>query len=375
MNQINLSENIIRLRKQRKLTQEEIADHLGVTKASVSKWENGLSLPDILLLPQIASLFDVSVDELIGYIPQLSKEQIQKIYKEKATEFAVKPFEEVIKDVRILTRKYYSCYSFLITVCLLYVNHYVLAPVDQHTKLLDEAQTICNHIIKNCKDANLCNSAVGVKSFLNLMEGKYSEVIESIGDVYESVNIACQNEVLLIQAYLESGDTEHARKSSQLGIYLHVNSIIGTSVQYISANQDNPVLCEEILKRAHALIDAYHIDKVNPNASAQLSYQAAVIFAVNKKYDDALTELENFVENAVEILRTINSPKENDLFFTNYNEWLENYGFGVIVPRDIRTIASSLIPTLSHPAFSEMKSSERFIKIKNRLENEVKHYE
>ncbi len=128
MNQINLSENIIRLRKQRKMTQEEIADHLGVTKASVSKWENGLSLPDILLLPQIASLFDVSVDELIGYMPQLSKEQIQKIYSEKAAEFAEKPFEEVIEEVRAVTRKYYSCYPFLITVCLLYANHYTLAP-------------------------------------------------------------------------------------------------------------------------------------------------------------------------------------------------------------------------------------------------------
>ena len=44
MNVLNLSENILRLRRERKITQEEFADFAGVTKASVSKWESGGSL-------------------------------------------------------------------------------------------------------------------------------------------------------------------------------------------------------------------------------------------------------------------------------------------------------------------------------------------
>ena len=52
MNKLNLSDNIIRLRHEKKLTQEELADFMGVTKASVSKWEKGVNTPDILLLPQ-----------------------------------------------------------------------------------------------------------------------------------------------------------------------------------------------------------------------------------------------------------------------------------------------------------------------------------
>ena len=74
MHTLDISENIYRLRHERKITQEQLAAFIGVTKASVSKWETGQSTPDIILLPQLAAYFDVSVDALIGYRPQLSKE-------------------------------------------------------------------------------------------------------------------------------------------------------------------------------------------------------------------------------------------------------------------------------------------------------------
>lgn len=52
---INIACHISRLRREKGLTQDQLADFLGVTKASVSKWENRLSMPDIALLPELAS--------------------------------------------------------------------------------------------------------------------------------------------------------------------------------------------------------------------------------------------------------------------------------------------------------------------------------
>ena len=66
MNTIKLHEQIAFLRKQKGLTQEQLANALGVTNQSVSKWESGQCCPDIQLLPAIAELFEVSVDELLG---------------------------------------------------------------------------------------------------------------------------------------------------------------------------------------------------------------------------------------------------------------------------------------------------------------------
>ncbi len=69
MTAIKINEQIAFLRKQKGLTQEELANSLGVTNQSVSKWESAQCCPDIQLLPNIAELFDVSVDELLGYKP------------------------------------------------------------------------------------------------------------------------------------------------------------------------------------------------------------------------------------------------------------------------------------------------------------------
>lgn len=62
-----LGETIKAYRKQMKLTQEQLADIMGVTVGAVSKWESGLSNPDIMLLPELARLFGVSLDVLFSF--------------------------------------------------------------------------------------------------------------------------------------------------------------------------------------------------------------------------------------------------------------------------------------------------------------------
>lgn len=57
---------IARLRKEKGMTQEQLANELGISYQAVSKWENELSSPDISALPLLAELFDVSIDELFG---------------------------------------------------------------------------------------------------------------------------------------------------------------------------------------------------------------------------------------------------------------------------------------------------------------------
>lgn len=62
---INLKEKLRTLRQQKNITQEALANHLGITPQSVGKWERGEGFPDITLLPKIAFYFGITVDELL----------------------------------------------------------------------------------------------------------------------------------------------------------------------------------------------------------------------------------------------------------------------------------------------------------------------
>ena len=63
---MTIGKNIAELRKSSGMTQEQLAETLGVSSQSISKWENEVTMPDIMLLPVIAGCFDITVDELYG---------------------------------------------------------------------------------------------------------------------------------------------------------------------------------------------------------------------------------------------------------------------------------------------------------------------
>ena len=69
-----IGENIRNFRKKNDLTQEALADRLGVTYQSISRWENGTTYPDLEQIPAIAEVLAVTVDELLG-MPQIEKEK------------------------------------------------------------------------------------------------------------------------------------------------------------------------------------------------------------------------------------------------------------------------------------------------------------
>ncbi len=64
---LNLGKRICEYRKNLGMTQEELSQRLGVTPQAVSKWENEVSCPDIMLLPDLADIFEITIDELFRH--------------------------------------------------------------------------------------------------------------------------------------------------------------------------------------------------------------------------------------------------------------------------------------------------------------------
>ncbi len=112
----------------------------GITQASVSKWETGQSYPDITFLPLLASYFNISIDELISYTPQMEQEDIKNLYHRLAEAFSEEPFDEVMMECREMIKKYYSCFPLLIQMGVLFINHHMLTEdTDKRIEMLEEA--------------------------------------------------------------------------------------------------------------------------------------------------------------------------------------------------------------------------------------------
>lgn len=93
--QVNIGTTIARLRREHNMKQEELAEQLDVTPQAVSKWENCASMPDITLIPKIAAIFNVTIDELFS-TDTAEKPVVQLISSEKR-----KSFDEMILRIRV----------------------------------------------------------------------------------------------------------------------------------------------------------------------------------------------------------------------------------------------------------------------------------
>lgn len=95
---MNIGTMIFTLRKEKNITQEQLAAELGVTAAAVSKWEKGYTLPDILMLGALADFFEVTTDQLLGR----NTVQKQAIIAAKTKELGEK-ISELIRRYKIET--------------------------------------------------------------------------------------------------------------------------------------------------------------------------------------------------------------------------------------------------------------------------------
>ena len=99
---MTLSESIRALRRERSMTQEQLAEAMSVSAAAVSKWENGQSVPDIAVLTALADFFEVSLDALVGYTVQSCRreeavERIGRLSRQKRYEEAIAEAKEALR--------------------------------------------------------------------------------------------------------------------------------------------------------------------------------------------------------------------------------------------------------------------------------------
>lgn len=170
---IHLSENIRKFRKNSHITQEQLAEALGVTVAAVSKWEVGTSTPDILLIMEMADFFEISVDVLLGY--ELHKQNVAQTVTQIRTLRRQKDFDEALTVAEKALQKYPNSFDIVYQSALLY---YVILNEEAEYRAIALFRKALTLLDQNTDDTISEISIQNRIAECHLYLGKYDEAIE-----------------------------------------------------------------------------------------------------------------------------------------------------------------------------------------------------
>lgn len=180
---IKISENIKRLRKAKKITQEGLAEIFNVTPAAVSKWENNETYPDISLLFPLSHFFGVTIDELMGYDYMLIEEEIKKVKVEINNAWYVNNDWDKAKELVVDARKNYPN-DYEIMVNFLFFTTGGVADNDPNVLLQNEKEIIkvCDLILEGCEVENYRLEAINYKAKMLYAKGDEKAALELLNN-------------------------------------------------------------------------------------------------------------------------------------------------------------------------------------------------
>ncbi len=219
---IRVAENVKRLRKERGMTQEQLAEALGVTVGAVHKWESKQSMPEIRLLVEMAELFQVSVDVLLGYSWQ--KDSVEQILEKMQAYAGDRNLEEGLPYAERMLKRYPNNFRI---VYMAAASYYLAITADSSyarraiVLMQDAIRLIGQNTDERISQASLENDMAMCHIFLG--------EIEKAVKIFQKHNNAGQNEHWIGQslARLEGREQEALEHlSAALGLcYSHLFAI------------------------------------------------------------------------------------------------------------------------------------------------------
>ncbi len=365
MKEINIGRVLIKKRKEKGITQDELANYIGVSKASVSKWETEQSYPDVTFLPQLAAYFNISIDELMDYQPQMTKENIRALYKKLSSRFASEPVDAVLEECRTIIKKYYSCFPLLLQMGILMINHLELEKDPQRAAdLTREARELFIRVREESDDMAVIRQAVYMEALCCLTAEEPDAVLELLG---QTVEPALPAESLLSVAYQMKGDTQRAKSVLQAGIYQNMVVLFNFLPAYMMLCAQEPEKFEETLRRTLAAAEAFDMKSLHPWHLVNVYAGAAQGYMMQEKKGKALEMLERFADLATGDIYPL--KLHGDGYFDLLDDWLEELELGGSLPRDEKTIRKSLSGLLTaNPAFAALADEPRYRMIVRKLD-------
>ena len=291
--------------------------------------ESGQSYPDILLLPELATFFNVSVDELLGYSPQLTGEDIKKIYHKFAHDFATRPFDEVMDECNRTIKKYYACFPFLLAMIQLLLNHSAMAETEEMKKaILQQCIPLSRRVKTESGSTSDFKSANVMEALAEMALGNSEAVIHLLN---EKLVPYSGEDIILIMAYQMLGENAQADKVNQILLYQNAIGTITLLTNYLTLHMAEPALFEQIYSQGKQVIDAFKLKEILTNAVFGIHITAAQGYLAAARAGEGIKCSGTICGYCLWIQISLKIKRKH--YFNQVDEWLEdNVVIGTVCP-------------------------------------------
>ncbi|MBR5445717.1 MAG: helix-turn-helix transcriptional regulator [Clostridia bacterium] len=328
---MNIGTNIYTLRKEKKITQAQLAEKLGVSEQSVSKWENNQCAPDVSLFPVIAEYFGVSIDRIFGYHRNSYADDVKAIIK------AADDSMDTYKEIEIISeglKKYPNSpdLKIYLSFSLSMVNR-ISEDENERNEAVTKAIRLCTEVIDTCGDNKQVDSALDMLTHIYNETGNYSKAEEAISKMSaDSYNARIVGMVSMLGLKRCHTEQDQFAKESLWKLYWTMNHVFACITHSYMVNKE--------YEKAIAFYEAYekHLSVFDNGCSD--FYATDKIFACENKAnvymkmgekEKCLAELKRFFILADQVRSVARSSDfhiaiRNPIYFSNISEEiLEEY--------------------------------------------------
>lgn len=352
MNKIKIGESIYNLRKSKSITQEQLGDYIGVSKGAISKWESGVSYPDIEMLPVLARFFSISIDELLNFNSEISEEAAEEICKECQDLINQGDWQQGIELCQSYINKYARNYKLKFTLVTLMTMSCALMKDEEHIKkIYGKAMDIYEDIVTNSTDSEIVEAA---RLQLSMYYASFEEFDKSLDILDKMKKSLCNTNIMKAGIYIRKNDLEEGRKIYQQEFFnsiIEAQSILhGLASSYYKENLE---LAERYMELSFKIKELTFHNRYNNAFNDYI--QLAGFYAHHKNEEktvDAITKV-------VEALEGVKDTVENPWYFSEMNLSEE---FSTILK-----MSSIVINLFEMKEYEFIKDNKEFIKIKERI--------
>ena len=243
---MSLGKVIRKYRKNRNLTQEEMAGRLGVTASAVNKWENENSYPEITLLAPIARLLNISLDTLLSFREDLTTEEINEIVCEADSKLKEESYDEAFLWAKKKLEQYPNCEELILNIAIIFDAQRIVHEVSNKAEYDDYLCSLYVRVLDSDDETIRIRAADSLVGFY--MRKKQYDKAEKYLEYFSIQNPERKRKQA--QIYAETGRVKEAYKAYEELLFSDYQRVsMELHGMYMLALQDND------RKRAHRLVD------------------------------------------------------------------------------------------------------------------------